>query len=110
MSAKLRRRRTAGQPFIRGLRRPQDRWAGALAWIAVTAAFLSKGLISIVFPGAWTLMLIFFFPNLRKGVRPLLLNAGLPIFLFIIGGWFVCCALAWRHGWQCGSTLRLHPE
>ncbi len=74
--------------ILRCLRRPEDRWAGALAWLAMAAAFLSKGLIAIVLPGVWTVMLIFFFPHLRKGLRPLLYNWGLPIFLLIIGTWF----------------------
>ncbi|MFH1726470.1 MAG: glycosyltransferase family 39 protein, partial [Elusimicrobiota bacterium] len=75
--------------ILRCLRRPEDgRWAGALAWIAMAGAFLSKGLIGVLLPCVWTAGLIVLFPGLRKGLRPLFLNWGLPVFFIVIGSWF----------------------
>lgn len=81
--------------ILRALRRPEDaRWAGAGAWLCAALAFLSKGLIALVFPGAWAAALLMFFPNLRKGLKPLILNWGLLAFVFIIGGWFAAMEMA----------------
>ncbi|MFH2204441.1 MAG: glycosyltransferase family 39 protein [Elusimicrobiota bacterium] len=75
--------------ILRCLRCPEDRWSGTLAWLAMAAAFLSKGLIAVVFPAAWTLLLLFFFPKMRSRLRRLLLNWGTGAFCLIIGIWFL---------------------
>jgi len=60
---------------------------GALAWVAMSAGFFSKGLIALVLPGLWTAVLLLLFPQLRRGLRPLLLNWG-PLFLLAtVGTW-----------------------
>ncbi len=75
--------------ILRCLRKPKDAsWAGPAAWIAMTAALLAKGLIGIVLPGAWTLALLFLFPETRRGLKGLLFNWGLLFFIVVIGGWF----------------------
>ncbi|MFC1679481.1 ArnT family glycosyltransferase [Elusimicrobiota bacterium] len=74
--------------ILRCLRRPEDgRWAGALAWVAAITAFLSKGLIGLLLPAVWTIGLLVLFPALRKGLRPLLLNWGMPVFIIVLGAW-----------------------
>lgn len=74
--------------ILRCLHRPRDGTrAGALAWIALTAAFLSKGLVALVLPAVWTAALVLLFPRLRGGLRPLFANWGLPLFLALAGGW-----------------------
>lgn len=80
--------------ILRCLRHPQDRWAAGLAWVAIGVAFMSKGLIAIVLPGVWTGLLLFFFPQLRKGLRPLLCSWGLPIFLLLLWLWFYAMEVA----------------
>ena len=76
--------------ILRGLSRPEDaRWAGPLAWAAMAAAFLSKGLVGILFPGVWTGALLALFPPLRKGLRPLALNWGLPASAAVLGAWLL---------------------
>jgi 4-amino-4-deoxy-L-arabinose transferase-like glycosyltransferase len=74
--------------ILRVLRKPDDPWAGRLAWVAMTFALLAKGLISVLFPAAWTVLLLLFFPKLRKGLKPLLFNWGVVFFAVVIGGWF----------------------
>ncbi len=75
--------------ILRCLRQPKDgaRW-GAWAWVAAALAFLAKGLIGLLLPAVWTAALILLFPKLRKGLRPLIFNWGLIVFVAAIGGWF----------------------
>ena len=75
--------------ILRCLRKPADAsWAGPAAWIAMAAAFLAKGLISVVLPGAWIVALLILFPETRRGLKGLLLNWGTLAFVVVIGGWF----------------------
>jgi 4-amino-4-deoxy-L-arabinose transferase-like glycosyltransferase len=81
---------------LRCLHRPEDaRWASPLAWLAMALAFLSKGLIALLFPGLWTAALLVLFPELRRGLKGLLLSWGPAVFLVIVGGWFAAMEL--RH-------------
>ncbi len=74
--------------ILRVLRRPEDApWAAPAAWLAMAAAFLSKGLIGMVLPAAWVGMLAASFPALRPGLRRLLLDPGLLLFTGIVGTW-----------------------
>lgn len=73
---------------LRTMRRPEDAsWAAPAAWLAVAAAFLAKGLIGLVLPGAWALALAFLFPELRRGLGKLVLSWGLLAFLAVVGAW-----------------------
>jgi 4-amino-4-deoxy-L-arabinose transferase-like glycosyltransferase len=76
--------------ILRALAHPEDgRWAGPLAWAAAGLAFLSKGLVGIVFPALWTIGLLILFPALRRGWRGLLAPAGPLCFLLVAGPWFL---------------------
>ena len=75
--------------ILRCLRKPKDAsWAGPAAWVAMAAALLSKGLIGVVLPGAWTVALLILFPETRRGLKGLLFNWGTLFFIVVIGGWF----------------------
>ncbi|MBI5243903.1 MAG: glycosyltransferase family 39 protein [Elusimicrobia bacterium] len=86
--------------ILRCLRKPEDtRWAGPLAWFAMALGFLSKGLISLLLPCLWTVLLLGFFPELRRGAKGLLFNWGVLIFVLIIGSWVL--AMESRHPGFC---------
>ena len=86
----------ASAAALRCLKRPEDaRWAGPLAWVCMALAFLSKGLIAVLLPGLWLVLLLAFFPDLRRGLQGLLLNWGVPAFILIVGAWFA--AMERRH-------------
>lgn len=57
---------------LRAMLRPEDgRWAAPAAWACAGLAFLSKGLISVLFPAAWVLGLALLRPELRVGAAAL---------------------------------------
>jgi 4-amino-4-deoxy-L-arabinose transferase-like glycosyltransferase len=57
---------------LRAMLRPEDgRWAAPAAWACAGLAFLSKGLISVLFPAAWVLGLVLLRPELRAGAAAL---------------------------------------
>lgn len=65
---------------LRAMLRPEDgRWAAPAAWACAALAFLSKGLISVLFPAAWVVGLVFLRPELRAGARAFLRPDG-PLF------------------------------
>lgn len=58
---------------LRAMLRPHDgRWAAPLAWACAGLAFLSKGLISMLFPVAWVVGLCILRPEVREGAMALL--------------------------------------
>ncbi|MBI3288844.1 MAG: glycosyltransferase family 39 protein, partial [Elusimicrobia bacterium] len=62
---------------LRVLERPEDaRWAAPAAWAAAALAFLSKGLISVLFPALWAAALALLFPRWRKNALKLISPAG----------------------------------
>lgn len=63
--------------LLRAWRRPEDaRWAGPGAGAAAGLAFLAKGLVGLLFPAAWALLLAAFEPPLRRRmIRPYLAAA-----------------------------------
>lgn len=57
---------------LRAMLRPEDgRWAAPAAWACAGLAFLSKGLISVLFPAAWVVGLCLLRPELRAGAAAL---------------------------------------
>jgi 4-amino-4-deoxy-L-arabinose transferase-like glycosyltransferase len=57
---------------LRAMLRPEDgRWAAPAAWACAGLAFLSKGLISVLFPAAWVIGLVLLRPELRAGAAAL---------------------------------------
>lgn len=57
---------------LRCMLRPEDgRWAAPAAWACAGLAFLSKGLISVLFPAAWVAGLCVLRPELRAGAAAL---------------------------------------
>lgn len=82
--------------MLRAMLRPQDaRWAAPLAWLCAALAFLSKGLVALVFPVGWALGLWLLFPAARPGLLALLRPSGPALFLLTAGPWFA--AMAARH-------------
>lgn len=76
--------------ILRALSRPEDgRWAGPAAWACAGLAFLSKGLVALIFPVAWAALLLLLFPQWRKGLRALLNPLGLLLFAAIVAPWFI---------------------
>lgn len=75
--------------ILRVLERPADaRWAAPAAWAAAALAFLSKGLISVLFPALWTAVLIGLFPRWRRPALKLLSPLGAVLALVIAAPWF----------------------
>jgi 4-amino-4-deoxy-L-arabinose transferase-like glycosyltransferase len=75
--------------LLRCALRPEDaRWAAPLTWLFCALAFLSKGLVALVFPAGWAVCLWAFFPEMRRGLKTLLRPAGPLIFLLIAVPWF----------------------
>jgi 4-amino-4-deoxy-L-arabinose transferase-like glycosyltransferase len=76
--------------ILRCLLIPNDgRWAGPAAWAFAGLAFLSKGLVALVFPAAWTAVLIVLFRPWRKDFWSLLSPLGLAVFLLLTAPWFL---------------------
>jgi 4-amino-4-deoxy-L-arabinose transferase-like glycosyltransferase len=76
--------------ILRALLRPDDaRWAGPAAWLFAALAFLSKGLVALVFPGVWTAAMLALHAGLRtrKGVLGLVHPAGPLLFCALVGPW-----------------------
>lgn len=75
--------------ILRVLERPEDaRWAAPAAWLAAALAFLSKGLISVLFPVLWTAALIGLFPKWRRPALKLLSPAGMLLAALVAAPWF----------------------
>lgn len=73
---------------LRVLHRPDDaRWAAPAAWLALAAAFLSKGLVALLLPGLWVTALAVLDPRLRPGYRRLVVGPGPLLFLGVVGPW-----------------------
>ncbi len=75
--------------ILRVLEKPEDaRWAAPAAWLAAALAFLSKGLISVLFPVLWTVALIGLFPKWRRPALKLLSPGGMALAAAIAAPWF----------------------
>ncbi len=73
---------------LRAMLRPEDgRWAAPAAWACAGLAFLSKGLISVLFPAAWVVGLVILRPELRRGAAALLRPDGPLIAAAIVLPW-----------------------
>ena len=76
--------------ILRTLERPADaRWAAPAAWLAAALAFLSKGLISVLFPVLWTAVLIGLFPRWRRPALKLLSPPGFGLAALLVAPWFL---------------------
>jgi 4-amino-4-deoxy-L-arabinose transferase-like glycosyltransferase len=74
---------------LRVLEKPADaRWAAPAAWVAAALAFLSKGLISVLFPALWTAVLIGLFPKWRRPALKLLSPLGVVLAVILAAPWF----------------------
>lgn len=74
---------------LRALLRPEDAgWAAPAAWACAALAFLSKGLVGLVFPAAWA-SLALLDGELRPRLRAFLRPAGPLLFLLIAAPWFL---------------------
>ncbi len=75
--------------ILRVLEKPADaRWAAPAAWLAAALAFLSKGLISVLFPVLWTAVVIGLFPKWRRPALKLLSPLGLVLAALVAAPWF----------------------
>ncbi len=75
--------------ILRVLEKPEDAgWAAAAAWIAAALAFLSKGLISVLFPVLWTIGLAVLFPKWRRNALHLISPLGMTLAVLIAAPWF----------------------
>ncbi len=75
--------------LLSGLLRPEDAgWAAPAAWACAALAFLSKGLVGLVFPAAWA-SLALLDRELRPRLRAFLRPAGPLLFLLIAAPWFL---------------------
>ncbi|MHB2025871.1 MAG: ArnT family glycosyltransferase [Elusimicrobiota bacterium] len=80
----------ASAMILRALLRPDDSgWAVPLAWIFAALAFLSKGLIAVVFPAGWVFLLAAIYPDIRKNLPRLFRPMSLLLFFAITAPWFV---------------------
>jgi 4-amino-4-deoxy-L-arabinose transferase-like glycosyltransferase len=76
--------------ILRVLWRPEDSgWAAPGVWVCAALAFLSKGLVAIVLPGAWAVSLLILIPKTRRGFLKLLSPLGAALFVAIAAPWFV---------------------
>jgi 4-amino-4-deoxy-L-arabinose transferase-like glycosyltransferase len=74
---------------LRAMARPDDaRWAAPAAWACAALAFLSKGLISVLFPGLWVVGLSILFPKLRRGAWKLATSWGMLLAVAVAAPWF----------------------
>lgn len=75
--------------ILRCVERPRDaRWAAPAAWAAAGLAFLSKGLVALVLPGAWVVALLLLVPQYRRPALGLLNPLGVVLFAAIAAPWF----------------------
>lgn len=75
--------------ILRVLEKPADaKWAAPAAWVAAALAFLSKGLISVLFPVLWTAVMIGLFPRWRRPALKLLSPLGLLLAALLAAPWF----------------------
>ena len=75
--------------ILRTLLRPEDAsWAAPGAWAFSALAFLSKGLIGLVFPGGWAILSVLAVPSLRKNFSLLFKIQGLLLFAALLFPWF----------------------
>ncbi|MCX5794152.1 MAG: glycosyltransferase family 39 protein [Elusimicrobia bacterium] len=76
--------------LLRCLLRPEDSaWAAPAAWACAGLAFLSKGLVGLVFPLAWAAALWLLCAEWRPRLRALLRPGGPALFLLLVAPWFV---------------------
>lgn len=76
--------------ILRVLEKPADAaWAAPAAWLAAALAFLSKGLISFLFPALWTAVLIGLFPRWRRPALKLLSPWGILLAAAVAAPWFL---------------------
>ena len=76
--------------MLRCLQHPEDSaWAGPAAWACAGLAFLSKGLVGLVFPLAWAAALWLLCAQWRPRLRALGRPAGPALFLLLVAPWFV---------------------
>lgn len=76
--------------ILRALLRPADgSWAGPAAWLAAGLAFMSKGLVGLLFPALWTAALVALNPRLLGPAKAFLRPAGPILFLLVTAPWFV---------------------
>jgi 4-amino-4-deoxy-L-arabinose transferase-like glycosyltransferase len=76
--------------MLRCLLRPEDSaWAAPAAWVCAGLAFLSKGLVGLVFPAAWAAALWLLCAQWRPRLRALLRPVGPALFLLLVAPWFV---------------------
>ncbi|MBI5631155.1 MAG: glycosyltransferase family 39 protein [Elusimicrobia bacterium] len=76
--------------ILRCLLRPADAsWAAPLAWVFAALAFLSKGLVALIFPTAWAMALLILFPELRQHGKRLISPRGAALFTGIAAPWFL---------------------
>ncbi|MEK7389994.1 MAG: glycosyltransferase family 39 protein [Elusimicrobiota bacterium] len=76
--------------ILRVLEKPEDApWAAPLAWVAAALAFLSKGLISVMFPALWTAALVVIFPRWRRPALKLLSPTGIAAFVILSVPWLL---------------------
>ncbi len=74
---------------LRAMVKPGDaRWAAPAAWLCAALAFLSKGLISVLFPALWVGGLAFLFPKLRRGAWALATSWGILAAAAVAAPWF----------------------
>ena len=75
--------------ILRTLLHPEDAsWAAPGAWAFSALAFLSKGLIGLVFPGGWAILSVLALPSLRKNFSLLFKIQGLLLFAALLFPWF----------------------
>ncbi|MDD5629041.1 MAG: glycosyltransferase family 39 protein [Elusimicrobia bacterium] len=76
--------------MLRCLQRPEDAaWAAPAAWACAGLAFLSKGLVGLVFPLAWAAALWLLCAEWRPRLRALLRPSGPALFLLLVAPWFI---------------------
>lgn len=75
--------------ILRVLEKPEDApWAAPAAWLAAALAFLSKGLISVLFPVFWTVALAGLFSQWRRPALKLLSPVGMLLAAAVAAPWF----------------------
>ncbi|MCM2305431.1 MAG: glycosyltransferase family 39 protein [Elusimicrobia bacterium] len=75
--------------ILRVLEKPADAgWAAPAAWAAAALAFLSKGLISFLFPVLWTAVLVGLFPKWRRPALKLFSPPGVVLAAVVAAPWF----------------------
>ncbi len=74
---------------LRVLEKPADAsWAAPAAWLAIALAFLSKGLIAVLFPMLWTAALMVLFPKWRSSALKLISPLGIILAVLVAAPWF----------------------